>query len=88
MIQLNVNHRPNTVYLKGIGRPIKNINYRFQNYPATLLVGRMTQIKPGNIKVASTSFSDTIKLQCYASVKIDSYLQLFMKLFKTVTLAK
>ena len=41
MIQLNENHRPNTVYLKDIGRAIKNINYCIQNYSATLLVGRM-----------------------------------------------
>ena len=41
MIQLNENHFPNTVYLKAIGRLIKNIYYCIQNYPTTLLVGRM-----------------------------------------------
>ena len=36
------NHRPNTVYLKGIRGPIKNIHYRVKNCSATLLAGRMT----------------------------------------------
>ena len=80
MIQLNENHRSNTVCLNGIGRPIKNIHCCIQNCPATLLVGRMTfQIKPGKIQLAPMSFSHIITLQRYVSAKIDFYLQLFKK---------
>ena len=42
------------------------------------------QLKLGNVKFASTSFSQIITL-CYASAKIDFYPQFFKKLFKTAT---
>ena len=67
----------------------KILHYRIENYSATLLVERMTsQIKPGNIKFASSSFSHVITLQCSVSAEHDFYLQLLKKLFKTATLAK
>ena len=88
--QLNEIHRPNTVYIKGIGRPIKKIY---------IVVFKITQQhssfgewhppkKPGNKKFAATSFTDMITLQCYVLAKLDFYLQLFKKLFKTATYAK
>ena len=81
MIQLHENHRLNTVYLKGIGRPIQKYTLLYSKLPSNT-----PQIKPGHIKFKPTPFSHIITLQCYVSVKIDLYL--FKKLFKTVTPAK
>ena len=87
MIQLNEYHRPNTVYLKGIRRPIKKI------YITVLKITQQhswleewhSQIKSGNIRFAPSFFSHVITLQCYVSAELDFYLQLFKKLFKTAT---
>ena len=72
VIQLYENHCPNTVYLKGTG-----------------LDGQYKNIHLHQLYILHfTSFSHIITLQCYASVELDFYLQLFKKSFKTATLAK
>ena len=87
VVQLNKYHHPNTVYLKGIRRPIKIL------YITVLKITQQhsqleewhPQIKAGNIKFAPLSFSHVITLQCYVSVELDFYVQLFKTLFKTAT---
>ena len=69
----------------------KNIHYCNQNYPATLVVGRVAfQIKPGNIKFVNINnfLTHHYTTMLRFSPKVDFYIQLFKKLFKTSTPTK
>ena len=53
--QQTVIHRPNTVYLKGIGRPIKK-HYRIKNYSAKVLVGMTSSNKARKCNICTIVF--------------------------------